>query len=338
VHMATEPEPQSTGVGNNLSMSTEAQLNAFRARLDGEKISTIKVIPGFLFRNGKEREVRSFHGRGVMVYSLDWADDCLVPKDDEFLLEKHTETYRKGLEARDQLLDRINVVEILGMVRDIWGRGEIRHEGSKAVLWCNYTFTKEEIKGIDHPGYISHGTPMGGDYDCGPRTEYYRTGKWLALSSEVREQIRVDFGNMKFPEPQNLPGNETNPYKGFASENTELREFFLDFYQGLRVTQHISNDTIPKQIWYRPDNLVIWVTVPSILVPYYDQCLTDWGYRSDSKEFTWFDQSTSQQEIMDYLSGKLEALRIAEQLPPQVEALELAKIGELRKRGLLVEK
>jgi len=147
--MATEPEPQSTGVGNNLSMSTEAQLNAFRARLDGEKISTIKVIPGFLFRNGKEREVRSFHGRGVMVYSLDWADDCLVPKDDEFLLEKHTETYRKGLEARDQLLDRINVVEILGMVRDIWGRGEIRHEGSKAVLWCNYTFTKEEIKGIE---------------------------------------------------------------------------------------------------------------------------------------------------------------------------------------------
>lgn len=326
--MATEPEPKSTGEGSNLSTLAEAQLNAFRTRLG--RADVIKIIPGFLYRDGRDQEVTTFRGR--------------MPYDD--LLEKHTETYRKGLEARDQLLDRINVVEVLGMVRDVWGRGEIRHEGREAVLWCNYAFAEEEIKGIDHPGYISHGTPMGGDTSYGPSTSYYRTGKWLALNSEVREQIRVDFGNMQFPDPENLPGNETNPYRYYTPDNPELRASFVDYYADRKrpntgdpaplAIHHFDDNSIPKQIWTRPDNLVIRVTVPSILVPYFNQ--TDWGYRSDSKEFTWFDQSTSQQEIMDYLSGKLEALRIAEQLPSQVEVLELAKIGELRKRGLLVEK
>lgn len=327
--MAIEPEQGSAGQGNHLSLSAEAQLNAFREQLGGEKTVT-QIIPGFLFRNGKERRTAFTKRFANYIDGLTYSP---APKIDDGLLERHMETYRRGLEARDQLLDRINVVEILEMVRDVWGRGEICREGREALLWCNYVFAREEIKTIHYPGHYSQGSAINGDFYIPSSTGYKITGMWFASSLQAREQIRVDFGNMQFPDPENLPGNETNPYKGYASKGSELREFFVDFYQGHRVTQHIDYNPIPDRIWTRPDNLVIRVTIPYPMKP----VRVVGGYRSASNGFTWFDQSDPQQEIMDYLSGKLEVLRIAEQLPLQVEKLELAKIEELRRRGLLKE-
>lgn len=319
--MASGPEPKDRNTDNTPPFSAEAQLNAFRAQLDREKPSATKIIPGFLFRNGRERQVGFTRELGAFPSKVD--DD---------LLRQHTETYRRGLEARDQLLDRINATEILGMVRDVWGRGEIQQKGREALLWCGYAVAKKEIKEIHVPGHYVSGSVINGNSYIGPSTLYEITGMWFSSHWRAQEGIRVDFGNMQFPDPEKLPGNETCPYEGYASEDAALREFFVDFYQGRMVTQHIDYNPIPNQIWTRPDNLVIRVTVP-----YSMQLIrVVGGYQSDTKGFAWFDQSTSQQEIMDYLSGKLEALRIAGQLPLQVEELELAKLKELRQRGLLV--
>ncbi len=336
--MTKEPEPRATGQGSNPLFSPEDQLNAFRARLDREKIGATKIIPGFLFRNGRERRVvytRQFtdfpsSARWLYVDGLHYEP---APEIDDDLLERHTETYRKGLEARDQLLDRINATQILGMVRDVWGRGEIQQKGREVLLSCNYAFATEEIKASTIPGHYVSGSAINGDFYVGTSTSYEITGKWFASSLRAKEEIRVDFGNMQFPDPEKLPGNEKCPYKLYASKDAELREFFLDFYQGRMVTQHIDYNPVPKEIWTKPDNLVIRVTVPYSMQP----IRVVGGYKSDNKGFVWFDQSASQQDIMDYLAEKLEAQRKVGQLPSQVEALELAKIEELKKRGLLLE-
>lgn len=327
--MAKEPEPR-----------LENQLNEFRIQLDGE-LRTSKVISGFLFRDGRDRRVGAFlgglRGSGSWVYNNDWelTGNPAPPNiDDDDLLKQHTETYRRAIEARVQLLDRIKPVEILGMVRDVWGKGEIKQEEGEATLTYPYLMAEKDWYSTTYTEHYTSSFPGSGQ-SWTPRTMFFLTGKWIAIGLVMTERIGVNFGNMEFPDPKYLPGNETNPYKCYAPQDAKLREFFVDFYQGHAVTQHIDYNPIPKKIWTRPDNLIIHVTVPHSIVPvegghgYY--------YRTDNAMPAWFDQSASQQQIMDYLSEKLEAQRIDGQLPSQVESLELAKIEELRKRGLFKE-
>lgn len=347
--MAKEPEPQSTGQGTNPSFSVESQLNSFRSQLDQvgvvHEIPGLLTLPGFLFRDSKDRGRRFSPSQldalrendtDATHYMIDGEFGLLVVNNED-ILAKHAETYRKALEARSQLLDRIKPVEIIEMVRDMWGKGEIKQTEEDVTLTYPYLKVEEEwVSKAIHHGPFHSSFP---DASSPGYTTYVneKTGKWCANTLQVRERVGVYFGNSEFHPSGYDSDIYTIGYDPSLSANG-LADFFADgsivgtFY-GVRV---------PKEIWRRPDNLGILVTVPYVLIPRrnvknFRERDGIGQYVRSTYESTWFDQSASQQEIMDYLVQQLEAQRAIGQLPPQIEAVELAKIEELKKRGLFSE-
>lgn len=363
--MANESEPRSTGQGRNASFPIDAQLNAFRLQLDqagaAHEVPGLLTVPGFLFRDGKDRS-RRFSPSELDALRRNDTDAGRYIVDGEFglyvvnnegLLARHVETYRRGLEARDQLLDRIKPVEILEMVRDIWGKGEIEQTKGGGILTYPYLKAEKETvtKKITEP-YHRNPDPVSGGGSGGTYHIIEKTGQWLAYGLVVRQEVDVEFGNRKF-----------HPSSGKSLYEEELDDFFADG----KFTNSLYDVRAPETIWRRPDNLGIRVTAPYVLKPSkvrdgYESAGNQWighyersaykGIRFDQYASEqdmmdyllqeihiqrWFDQSASQQDIMDYLLQQLETQRAVGQLPAQVEALELAKIEELRKRGLFSE-
>ena len=398
--MTKEPEPKSTGQGSNPPFSMEDQLNAFRARLDGPEKPPMRTLPGFLFR---DRGTRKF-SISTEVSDLLTGNPIWYPRDeltriaqqaeranykmahiDDDLLKQHAETYIRALETRDHILHRIKPVEIVTMVRDIWGKGEIAELERGATLTYSYPLIEQVYEGWSTTEHHL-GRPPGESGWFEKRSGSHFTGKYSSRPYfSVSESITIDFGNSEFPH--------------LASVNTDtVDEFFADSYESpRRYGAHVFDITlfrgIPETIWRRPDNLGICVTVPYALLlcqygsGYYEKKwikvlkpdaeppiswyvnfddartreYNRYDHRQADEEILaedylpntssiylktgrdrypashWFDQSTSQQEIMDFLAEKLEAQRKVGQLPSQVEALELAKIKELRKRGLFIE-
>ncbi len=362
--MPQGPEPQDRNIGNVPPFSVEDQLKAFRRKLDGPPDTRI-TIPGFLFRNGQDRKYEPLRYRftlsdgsifpGIQRRMLA-ANDRLAHIDED-LLHQHIETYRRGLETRELLLARIKPVEILGMVRDVWGKGEIKQTELGATIIYSYPVVTEERtsdtseswrsswdSGYDYGGYVTD-------------TRWYKTGKWYANLHSVSERIDVNFGNAMFPHPESVNNNAVDEYfadffydhssKGFP-DTTIWGTYFSDFRSPDRklpngkMERYTDNlelfRGIPRTIWRRPDNLGIRITVPGAPLndgerDYLVNNPTEYLPRS----FAWFDKSTSQQEIIDFLAQKLEDQKAGGYLPPQVETIELAKIEELRKRRLFIE-
>lgn len=338
--MANGPEPQDRNKGTAPSFSN-SQLEAFKRNLGPTEAAPI-VIPGFLFRDERPRsfepEYRHGHFEGYFYPYGQRTEgfNKLGPIDDNLLLE-HVKTYISGLEARERLLARIKPVEILSMVRDIWGRGEITEKTLGATLTYKYLRVVEET--YYHVNTVEHYHIMTGrSYSTVESSG--KTGKWKAKPDSVSEDIQVDFGNKAY-QSLPLPGGL---YRGAFSDRDakyhgELDEFFADSYNGVRE-RFIGDEyfrEIPRVIWRRPDNLVITVNYPRTFFAYDGQPELENQYRSIFDCYVWFDQSASQQEIMDFLAQKLEAERALGLLPPQLEALELAKIEELKRRGLFEE-
>lgn len=318
--MAKEPEPQSTGQSSNSSFSAEAQLGEFRAQLDQDvKKRRVTIIPGYLFRDCWELRTNqlSLHKFGMVTI-------------DEELLELHAETYRRGLEARDQLLERIKPVEILEMVRNIWGKGEVSQSKEGTTLTYQYQKADEEWESVPSTHSYFGGSALS------PETfspgYSYKTGKWRIWILNVEEKVGVNFGGYS-PEYQVVKQQIQTP---------EMNEFFADHYYSAHSNGYQPAPErfvgLPKTIWWKPENLGIYVTVPYTLHEVRNEGILQGCYRSNTRDnpFARFDKSASQQDIMDYLSQKLEAQKAVGQLPYQMEALELTKIEELRKRGLLV--
>lgn len=350
--MAKEPEPQSTGQGSNSSFSVEAQLNAFRSQLDQvgvvHELPGLLTLPGFLFRNGKDRS-RRFSPSQLDALRRNDTDATQYMTDGEFgllvvnnkdILAKHSETYRRALEARSQLLDRIKPVEIIEMVRDIWGKGEIKQTEEDATLTYPYLKVEEEwVSKAIHHGPFHSSFP---DASSPGYTTYVneKTGKWCTSALQVRESVGVYFGNSEFHPSGYNSDIYTIGYDPSLSANG-LADFFADFADG-SIGRTLYGVRIPKEIWRRPDNLGILVTVPYVLMPRRNvkKIREEDGvgqYVRSTYESTWFDQSASQQEITDYLVQQLQAQKAVGQLPSQIEAVELAKIEELKKRGLFSE-
>ena len=225
------------------------------------------------------------------------------------LIARHRETHRKGLEARDQILERIKPLEILEMVRKVWGRGEIAPTAAGGILTYSYRTPIQERYPVTHTpikwSYPLGNTAVGGDLSGGD------TGKWLSCELAVQQEVSVKFGNRENPRPT----------------EEEKKELFVDY------TKSELNWRIPRRIWSRPDNLVIHVTTPNELLPVHKG--GSWFTRSHMMAY--FDLTSSQKEIMAYLMEKLDTQALDEKLPPQVESIELAKIEELRRRGLFIE-
>lgn len=317
--MAKEPEPQSTGQSNNPSFSVEDELNAFRKILDGP---TKVTLPGFLFRGGWDREYKLGSEFEKDEFKR-WAG----------LLERHGETYQRALEARDQLWHRVDPVGILGKIQEAWGvMGKIQERKPGALLTYSYVTVRAERKGggnwIPRRNLDVLGNTSGGGYI----SSGVLTGKWFAASTEVQTKAGVFFGNDKFYDNGNY---------GDTLNFEELNEFFADYYQ------HNSGGfpdllplKLPETIWRRPDNLVVLVIIPfkslspgTLLQEKGEGRVRYYG----NEAYCFFDPTVSQQDIFDRLLQQMEAQRKIGQLPSQLEALELAKIEELRKRGLFLE-
>lgn len=338
--MASGLEPQDRNTGSVSSFSAEDHLKAFRDKLDGvPEGGKSRLIPGFLFRNGLDRMFN------LSPSQLQDPRNYKVTYLNEDLLAYQVETYRRGLEARDTILKRIKPLEILEMVRDVWGRGNIVQTEVGGYIHYSYLFPEEEstISTTTTQG----GNPVGG-YWSDTKTTLSRTGKWRAFSTMVDEKIEVHFGNSRFPRPQDIYTSVLDEY--FADRHIEGVHYSPP--EMLRKTPDSNADYlfipyfrgIPQTVWRRPDNLGVSVKFPYTKLPNTDGDYTltpalthDGILRPNIAGYTWFDQSVSQQEIMDFLSQKLEAQRLAGQLPPQIESVELAKIEELRKRGLFVD-
>lgn len=333
--MATEPELKDAG---NTPPFPQDQLKTFIEKLGPPENPKI-TIPGFLFRDERSR---SFKPIGCHYYRDPFFEhgsfDKQLANIDNNLILEHVETYRRGLEARAQLLARIKPVEILAMVRDVWGKGEIVEKELGATLTYPYLSVDEETyyssRTVEHSHYMT-----GISYSTVESSG--KTGKWVARPTSVSELIHVDFGNIAH---HSLPFFSDDLYHGsFSGSDGEyhglLDEFFADSYNGVKRLP-IGDEyfrEIPKTIWRRPDNLVIVVTAPRASLVSEEGWKPENWYRRVLSCYAWFDQSASQQEIMDFIAQKLDAQRIAGFLPSQLEALEVAKIEELRKRRLFVE-
>lgn len=313
--MTKEPEPRST-------YSMEDELKEFRRKLDGP---TTITLPGFLFRGGWDREYKfkfDFEITNFNRWHTRNAD----------LLERHKETYKRALEARDQLWDRVDPVGILGKIQEEWGvMGKIQRKKPEAILTYSYSTAREERgpsyyippRNLDVIGNMSTGGYM---------SSGLLTGKWFAGSTEVQAKAGVYFGNEKFYDDGNY---------GDTLKFEELNEFFADYYQhNSGGSPHLLPLRLPETIWRRPDNLVVRVIIPFKSLPP-GTLLQEKGKGRVSyygnKAYYSFDPTISQQDIFDYLSQQIEAQRKIGQLPSQIEALELAKIEELRKRGLFLK-
>lgn len=336
IGVAKEPEPGNTG--STPSFSTEEQLRKFIEKLPPPEDPMI-TIPGFLFRDQHSRSFEPhFNPAGYTYYFFPdparqraSVDKQLAHIDNDLLLQ-HAETYRRGLEARNQLLARIKPVKILELVRDIWGKGEIAQKEMGATVTYSYLAVKKEF-GYSEPSSTAVGGRGFGieyfKYDPGGRAE---TGKWIAGSTSISEEIHIDFGNAAHP---SLPFN-------YNINDSQLDKFFADSnHTGTQSSALSLGDAlfreIPKTIWRRPDNLGITVTIPRASLINDEEWKPENASRRIRSCYAWFDQSASQQEIMDFLTQKLEAQRTAGFLPSQIEAVEFAKIEELRKRGLFIE-
>lgn len=348
--------------------SVDAQIAAFRRQVEGEP-STVKTIPGCLFRDGQDRSfsVLSEHSQGNWwQLGRSWIDDGL--------LKKHAETHRRGIEESGRLLERIRAVEILEMVRDKWwGKGEIQKTHNSVILRYNYlqTFSETEKGGYTPiKQYPGRWTPFGGDqpgYSTGGWDDsFHPTGRWVALDWVISEVIKVNFGNTQFPYQGTLPGSENNPYPAWNDKNADLAKFpwmpyFLDFYRrreirGLAVHESFwefqSKDyPIPQQVWTRPDNLVICVTAPYSVIGKkcgfgLNEKFNVRGFQREYKHHDLdqptsyirerpFDQTSARQDIIAYLDQALAAQQKSGDLPPQREAVELGKIQIIREKGLL---
>ncbi len=198
-------------------MGIEDQLNAFRAGLSSQKAD--RVIPGFLFRDGKDTTFFNLSNGEI----------------DEELLGYQTEVYRQAIEARNQILEEIRPHEILDMVKDIWRAWESEIEqtwegANGAHLDYHYPRVLKEIRSSSSTRHNSAYPP-----DSWTETSRFETGKWKAQWLRARQEIGVSFGNAQFPEH-------------ISSTNSHLPwEFFADRSMG-----------IPRTIWRRPDNLGIY--------------------------------------------------------------------------------
>lgn len=311
--MTKEPEPRSTGQGSSSSFSVEDQLSVFRRELDEKtgKLDVIKIVPGYLFRDGRERRAKLTPSEIRSMGKWGWGGI------DEDLLKQHAETYREALEARSQLLERIKPVEIVQMVRDVWSNGEIEQKTEGATLTYSYLLPIAEHElghWIPSRSVGSLGNTTEGGYISSGRL----TGKWFASRIQMTAGISVGFGNTEFP----VPGN---------TYTQTLNEFFADHYYSSFSAGEFPYVPLPQKMWRRPDNLVILASIPS------PKPIGQGSYIINNIKETSFDQSISQQEIMDFLSQKLEAQKRAGLLPSQLGAIENAKIEELRKRGLFLE-
>ncbi len=350
--MTHEPEPQDRNRVDLPPYSIEDRLKDFRASLDRQppKKEALITLPGFLFRNGKDTLAYGWQLQGGM---------------DASLLQRHILTYQRGLEAREQLLARIKPVEILEMVRSVWGKGEMKQTEEGGVLTYSYMKVEEKMAHGQH----SHTSYSAINGETTSTTSFsYKTGQWCLRSLQVEQELAVSFGNEVFNRPEDLVTEELNAY-------------FADWYrEGVRMREVWG---LPKTIWRRPDNLGVSVTVPYMLEPGQSKYYLQGYYRRNAEGYPtlhadkmnyiwelfktkryagqnstdlrlkeiaedeelrklshpsiWFNQSASQQEILDYLAQRLEAQRKLGQLPSQLKELELAKIGELRKRNLLDE-
>lgn len=315
--MLSGPEP--------LDRSLENQLRAFRAKLDGPPPPVSGVtLPGFLFRDGK-------------------AYEYYVLSSDPHYLAQLREIHRRGLEAGTLLLDRIKADEILQMVRSSWGKGKITRNGLRASLTYTYWAAKEETVSRTHEEEIRWTICGGGGYS----TQQYSspTGRWYAVPLQIQELITASFGSEDLHHPASL-------------YTPRLNQFFSDYINtdgGVVQTDFQPHFTgLPRTIWSRPDNLGgFCVTSPYALLPknsyrrnvissdnsgHYSDTYKHYGphpwLASDIKA-VWFDRSVSQRQIEDYLTQKLSKQRCVGHLPLQQEALERAKLEELRRRGLL---
>lgn len=298
--MTKGPEPQD---GFASAYSINAQLEAFKKEL-GEYDMKI-ALPGFLFRNGIERQ--------LVLSPTEQKDprNFEVTHLDHDLLLRQTETYERGLEARFLLLEKAKPIEILEMIKDVWGRGVISQDELGVAVTYSFSVVEKETR-YHESSYESKNINAGETTLIYHPGYYYETGLWTTRAHSVCEEICIDFGNSEFPHPKDI-------------YTSALDEYFADRYQGgsyypstmLKRTPDPFADYlwipnfrgIPETIWRRPDNLGVCI-----------------GRH-------WFNQAVSQQEIMTFLSHKLKAQKMAGQLPSQIEALELAKIEELRKRG-----
>lgn len=319
--MANGPEPKDRNTGSTPSSSADDQLKAFRANLDRtayEREFVTKVVPGFLFRDKQERRASILRPRleNDSLFSYWRAID-------ENLIAQHVETYRRGIEARDLLLQRIKPADILEVVRDVWGKGEIEQTEGEATLTYPYLSPEEEWD-VGHHTFPASSPSVGNPNPTSLSIPYsYKSGMWFAWGLEVREKVSVEFGYAKAPAPRIEECFADDPYKDKVP------------WLVSHLAEHFK---VPKTIWQRPDNLGIYVTLPYMLQKK-DRPRKDYlyGYFQRIEAITWFDPTTPQQDIMDYLRQRLEEQRRVGQLPPQVEALELAKIEELRRRGLFDE-
>lgn len=300
--------------GSTPSFSLEDELNKFKAQLDGNMKVTL-VIPGYLFRDGRDRrnELTQFELRRYGNWG--WGGI------DENLLKQHAETYRRAMEAHRQLLYNIRPIEILEIVRKVWSRGETKQKAEEgAILTYSYLIPTAQREGGGH--WIPERSigPLGNSREGGYRSSGVLTGKWGTSRVQMTAEISVGFGSIKYP----TIGH---------TYTQELNEFFADHYYYSNSHSEFPYTPLPQQIWRRPDNLVILISVPSPTPEPTGQA----GYIINNVLTYCFDQSTSQQEIIDRLSEQLEAQKKMGKLPPQLEALELAKIEELRRRGLFIE-
>lgn len=328
--MSNRPEAQDRNLGAASSFTPDDELKAFIEMLPTSNIT----LPGFLFRAGFDREYeekfndianfRGWHARNAG------------------LLEQHRETYKRALEARDQLWDRVDPVAILGKIQDEWGvmgkiQVQIRQQRKqRGVLTCSYVIAKQQTVGGGK--WIPTRTfgPTGDMSKGGHTSSGVLTGKWFAGSTEVQAKVGVYFGNDELYDdgtPTYTMGNTLNSEK--------LNEFFADYYQhNSGGFSDILPRKLPETIWRRPDNLVVLVIIPFKPLPP-GTFLQDKGkgrvryYRDQA--YCFFDRTVSQQDILNHLLQLLEAQKRIGQLPSQREALEMAKIAELRKRELLIQ-
>lgn len=327
--MAIEPGPQNTDKGTPSSYSIEYELKRFTAGLDWQPQPSAKrtmVLPGFLYRDGEDRVVIRSELRRYDDWNWRWG-----PREDQLLVQ-HNETYRKTLETRDLVIEKIKPTAILEIVRDFWGKGDVVQTPDGAVLTYSYLNAEPEVISGTYNDTRRHGNFP--DVGTTAFSTTVTTGKWVPYQLTVEQEVVLRFGNAKF-RPDNLVGYDRNAI-------TLSNQFFIDQHDPLYIERgSTAGDKkfcfLPKEIFRTADNLGICVTTP-----YYwkgrSTFIRDIGeFVRSTNNIILFAQSTSQQEIMDFLAKKLKAQKATGQLPSQREALELAKIEELRKRGLFLD-
>lgn len=307
------------------------ELRKFQEQLDGPPDDRI-VLPGFLFRNGADHKYKPLMCRSLFMDGtyppgikerITVANNRLANIDWDFV-KVHAETYRKALEAQREILNRIQPTEILEQVQVEWGLGEVKTTETGACIGCLYTIVLEEVK--TSTSYTERYDPINGNPSFS-RTYSYKTGKWFAnrlpksLSIDVffeegtgdcYAEYRYDPNSKEFPRTTICGitnfGASRNPDFKFANGTWVRNTDNLELFRG-----------IPQKISRRPDTLYV------LLKGNFDY------------ECHQFDPAVSKQEIVDFLAGNLEQEKACGELPYQLEALGLAKIKELQKRGLFVE-